>query len=163
MKNLLLLVGSICLSACTAWAQGKVDSQWNCSKATDGHSINVGDKEGHVYAITQSSCTATKGELEGIKEKDATSTEFDEIDGNKVKSHGVFVETLPNGDKIYVGFQSTGTMENGQLQSVTDVWTMTGGTGKFKRTKGKGSCKGKGSPDGSTTLNCSGEYTMANK
>jgi hypothetical protein len=51
-------------------------------------------------------------------------------------------------------------MEKGQFQSASDAWSIIDGTGKFKGAKGKGTCKGKGNPDGSSTFDCAGEYTL---
>ena len=161
LRKLFFVVCSLCLSASVALAQGKVDSQWNCGKPTDAHSIDVGDQTGHAYAIARFTCTAVKGELEGVKEKEGTGTEFEDVRGNSVKLHGVFVETLTNGDKIHISYQGTGATEKGQLQSGSDEWTITSGTGKLKGAKGKGDCKGKGNPDGSATFDCTGEYTLA--
>jgi hypothetical protein len=161
MRNLLLVFSALGLSVSLAVAQGKVDSQWNCGKATDAHSINVGDQADHAYAIAQFTCTALKGEIEGLKEKEGTGTEFDDVKGNSSKLHGVFVETVSNGDKIHVSYHGSGTTEKGLMQSAQDEWTITGGTGKFKGAKGKGTCKGKGNPDGSSTFDCMGEYTLA--
>ncbi len=160
MRNLFLVV-VLCLSASVALAQGKVDSQWNCGKATEAHNLEVGDQTGHAYAIAQFACTNVKGEIEGVKEKEGRATEFEDVKGNGSKGHGVFIETLASGDKLYVNYQASGVTNNGQLQSVTSEWTITNGTGKFKGAKGKGSCKGKGNPDGSATYDCMGEYTLA--
>ena len=161
MRSLFLLACALSLSASLVLAQGKVDSQWNCGKPTDSHSIDVGDQTGHAYAIAQITCTAVKGEIEGVKEKEGTGTEFDDVKGNKVKFHGVFVETLANGDKLHISYQGTSTMEKGQFQSASDEWTITNGTGKLKGAKGKGTCKGRGNADGSSTFDCAGDYTLA--
>ena len=160
MRNLILVVCVLCLSASAALAQGKIDSQWSCSKPTAVHSIDVGDQPGHAYAIAQFNCTAVKGEIEGVKEKEGTGTEFEDVKGNTAHFHGVFVETLSNGDKLHFNYQGTGTTEKGQLQSGNDEWTITSGTGKLNGAKGKGSCKGKGNPDGSSTFDCAGDYTL---
>ena len=161
MRKLFLVVFALCVSACSALGQGKIDSQWNCGKATEGHSLDVGDQPGHAYAIAKFTCTASKGEAEGLKEQEGAGTEFEDVKGNAVHTHGVFVETLSNGDKLQISYQGTGTTgENGSLQSGSNTWTIVGGTGKFKGAKGKGSCKGKGNPDGSSTYDCAGEYTL---
>ena len=81
MRKLLLVSCSLCLSATVAMAQGKVDSQWTCSKPSAAHSLDVGDQSGHAYAIAQFNCTATKGEIEGVKEKEGMGTEFDDAKG----------------------------------------------------------------------------------
>ena len=161
MRKLLVVVCSLCLSAAVATAQGKVDSQWNCGKPAVAHSLDVGDQPGHAYAIAQFNCTATKGEIENVKEKEGAGTEFDEVKGNTVRLHGVFIESLASGDKLHVSYQGTATMEKGQMQSVSDTWSITDGTGKLKGAKGKGTCKGKGNPDGSATFECTGDYTLA--
>ena len=161
MHRGLFVVCSMCLSISGAMAQGKVDSQWNCGKATDGHSIDVGDQPGHAYAISQLNCTAAKGEIEGVKEKEGVVTEFDEVKGNAVRFHGVFVETLGNGDKLHFTYAGTGKMEKGQLQTATEKWSLVSAAGKLKGAKAEGTCKGKGNPDGSSTFDCEGNYTLA--
>ena len=161
MHKVLFVVCLMCLSVSVAMAQGKVDSQWNCGKPTDGHSIDAVDQPGHAYAIGQFNCTAAKGELEGVKEKDGMATEFDDLKGNASHFRGVFVETLANGDKVYFSYAGTATLDKGQVQSASNTWSTTNGTGKLKGAKGKGTCKGKGNPDGSSTFDCEGEYTLA--
>jgi hypothetical protein len=160
MRKLLFVVCSVCLSACVAMAQGKVDSQWKCDKPAPVHSLEVGDQPDHTYTISQFKCTAVKGEIAGSKEKDGAGTQFDDVKGNTSRYHGVFIDTLANGDKINVHYEGTATLEKGQVQSTSDTWTIMSGTGKLKGVKGKGTCKGKGSPDGSTTFDCTGTYTV---
>jgi hypothetical protein len=157
-----LFVGCLmCLSASLATAQGKVDSEWNCTKPTSGNSIDVGDQAGHAYAIAQFNCTAAKGEIAEAKEKEGVATEFDEVKGNAVRYHGVFVETLANGDKLHVNYTGTGTIEQGHPQTGVSKWSVASGTGKLKGAKGQGTCNGKSSPDSYMTFTCEGEYTLA--
>lgn len=162
MRKLLLLVCVLCISAALAAAQGKIDSQWNCGKATDAHNLEVGDQPAHTYGIAKFTCTAVKGEIEGAKEKEGAGTEFDDVEGSKMHGHGIFVESLANGDKLFVQYQTSGTLDkDGQLTSGSNTWTITNGTGKLKGAKGKGGCKGKGNADGSSVYDCMGEYTLA--
>jgi hypothetical protein len=161
MRNLFLAVCALCVSSSLALAQGKIDSQWNCSKPTEAHNLEVGDQPGHAYAIIKFACTAAKGEIEGLQEKEGAGTEVDDVRGQSVHGHGVFIETVSNGDKLYVDYRIKMMVDNGQIQSAGNEWAITDGTGKFKGAKGKGSCKGKGNADGSATYDCSGEYTLA--
>ena len=144
MHRGLFVVCSMCLSISGAMAQGKVDSQWNCGKATDGHSVDVGDQPGHAYAISQLNCTAAKGEIEGVKEKEGVVTEFDEVKGNAVRFHGVFVETLGNGDKLHFTYAGTGKMEKGQLQTATEKWSLVSAGRKVKGGKSRRHLQGQG-------------------
>jgi len=163
MRRPVLVVGVLCVCASLAAAQGKTgktSNGWACPKPADAHSIEVGDKAGHAYSIDQITCTATKGEIAGVKEKEGTGTEFSEVTGNSMKGHGVFVETMANGDKIHFAYQFTGTTKDGQLQSATDNYHAISGAGKFTGIKASGTCKGTGKADGSVDWACTGTYSI---
>ncbi len=160
MHKLLLVLGLVCLCATAALAQGKVDNGWACGKPAKGSSIDVGDQPNHAYSIDQIKCTSTKGQIAGVREKEGTGTEFAEVTGNSSSGHGVFVETMANGDKINFTYETTATLKNGQLQSASDKWQATSGTGKFKGIKASGTCKGTGAADGSTNWTCTGTYSL---
>ena len=162
MSVLCLVVLAVDVQAQTgaAPAAAKVESSWKCAAPNPVHMLPVGDQPDHAYGVQQGKCTATKGEFAGVKEKEGTSTEFVEATGNTAKGHGVFLETMANGDTITSSYSFTGTSSNKVLQSASNKWTIMSGTGKFKGIKGSGTCKGKGSPDGSAVFDCVGTYTM---
>ena len=167
MRKLLLPAVVICLvtpivlaQTATSGSSGMVNASWHCTAPSPAYNIPVPDKANHAYGIEQITCTATKGEIAGIKEKDGIATEFIEATGNSAKGHGIFVETLVNGDKITIAYQNTATMNNNQLQSASDTWTVSSGTGKLKGITGKGTCKAKGNPDGTADFDCTGNYTI---
>jgi len=140
---------------------GAVDSSWHCKAPNPAYNIPVPDAPGHAYAIQQFSCAATKGEIAGVKEKDGIATEFGEVTSAGVKGHGIFTETLANGDKLTVSYTSSATMgANNQMQAGGGPWTVTGGTGKLKGITGKGTCKAKGNADGTADFNCVGTYSI---
>jgi hypothetical protein len=78
------------------WHKEKSNVQWKCDKPAVQHTINVGDKPGHAYAIDQINCTATKGEIAGVKIESGTGTEFLDIKGDKTTGQGEFVENMEN-------------------------------------------------------------------
>ena len=159
MKTAMWMGIVLCLCASAALAQSKIESGWTCPKATTANSIDVGDQPHHSYMIAQFNCTSTKGEIDGVKEKEGTATEFAEVTGNRLKGHGIFVDTLANGDKITFSYQSMATLKDGQMQSGSNKWQATGGSGKFKGIKASGGCKVMAGADGSTNFDCSGTYT----
>ena len=165
MHKLWLVGCSVLLLASFSLAQEKATSQWNCGKPSDAHSIDVDDHANHTYAVTKTTCTATKGEVGGVKEKEGLGTQFNETMGNSTTWHGVFVVTAENGDKIYYHYSNSGKgmLKDGQFQSGGNKWSMMGGTGKFAALKGEGTCAGKGNADGTVTWNCTGTYTLAKK
>jgi hypothetical protein len=160
MRKPVLVLGLVCLCSPVALAQGKVENGWACGKPAMVNSIEVGDQPNHAYSIDQIKCTSTKGEIAGVKEKEGTGTEFAEITGNSSSGHGVFVETMANGDNIHFTYQIAGAIKNGQMQSGSNKWQATGGTGKFKGINGSGTCTGTGNADGSTTWTCTGTYSL---
>src|SRR5258705_8410263 len=140
-----------------------VNVTWKCTPQGTPTALAVGDVAGHAYVIDQQKCTALKGSVAGVKQKEGMVTEFAEATGNNAKGHGVFVETLSSGDKIHYTFTSAGVSKDGKLVSGSDKWTVVGGTGKFKGATGSGMCKGTGSPDGSSTFDCTGSITTGGK
>jgi hypothetical protein len=161
MRKLVLGFCFVFGSASVAMAQGKVAVKWDCAKATVAHNLEAGDQPGHVYSISQVKCTATSGEIAGIKQKEGVGTEFHEITGDADRFHGVFVETLANGDKITYKYDGSATIKAGLLEAASNKWLATSGTGSLKGIKALGSCKATGKPDGGALFDCSGDYTAA--
>jgi hypothetical protein len=166
MRKLLLIpalfvvASAAVLLAQTAAPAGKLDTQWKCAPPNPIHALPVPDAANHSYVIQQGKCTAAKGEVAGIKEKEGSSTEFMEGTGDNGKGHGIFVATYANGDKITYTYTFTGVSKNNMLVSGGNKWTMGGGTGKFKGITGSGTCTAKGTGDGGGVYDCIGTYTM---
>jgi hypothetical protein len=160
MRQLWLIGCAVVLLTSLSLAQEKLESQWKCGKASDDHSIDVGDKANHSYAVSKTTCTATKSEIGGTKEKEGIGTQFNEATGNATTWHGVFVVTAESGDKIHYHYTGKGMMKDGKFTSGTNKWTMMGGTGKFAKAKGEGTCAGKGDGADGATWECTGTYTM---
>jgi len=162
MRKLVLVVCSLVLGTTISAAKDKISSQWKCeAKSVDEHNIAVGDQEGHAYHVGQGKCPSEKGAMGDVKEQEGTYTEFGDVAGNTISNHGVFIVTLASGDKVFYSYHGTQTVKDGAIQSGTNTWTLTGGTGKMKGVKGSGGCKGQGNPDGSSTWNCDGTYSTA--
>lgn len=161
MRKLALGLCLVFLSASLAMAQGKSATQWNCAKPAIAHNIEAGDQANQVFSISQVKCTAASGEIAGVKQKEGVGTEFHQIQGASDRFHGIFVETLANGDKITYKYEGTATIKANQLEGGSNKWSATGGTGSFKGIKAAGTCKGVGKPDGTSVFDCSGDYSTA--
>ncbi len=142
-------------------AQTKISGTVQCGKSDEQHMLEVGDHPGHSLMISKGKCTWTKPmEIAGTQTKEDVGTNFDDIHGDKAQSHGYVVGTLATGDKMYVHIQGSSTLKSGRVETAQGTWNFTGGTGKLKGVKGKGSYKGKGAPDGSATYEVEGEYEL---
>ncbi len=162
MSIRILLASLVVLSlAQAAAAQNKISGTVQCGKPEQQHALEVGDRPHHSFVIGQGKCTWTKPmEIAGIQSKEDIGTGFDEISGNTSRGHGYVVNTWTNGDKSYVRTHGSATLKDGGLQSAEGTWSFTGGTGKLKGIKGKGTYKGKGEAEGSVTYEVEGEYTL---
>ena len=160
VKTVVVFLTAMALATVAA-AQTKLSGTAQCGKPDPQHGVEVGDRPGHSFMVSQSKCTWTKPfEIEGVQGKDTVLTAFDEVSGNGSNMRGFFLTTMANGDKNQGRFQGTAALKDGAPQSVEGTWTFAGGTGKLKGIKGKGTSKGKGNPDGSITYEIEGEYTL---
>jgi hypothetical protein len=161
MRRFLSFAAVVCFTIPAVAAQGQtaLNTSWKCTTVEPVSAVPVTGQADHAYSVYAVKCSATKGSIAGVKEKEGTATEFAESMGNNSKGHGIFVETLSNGDMITYEYQASGVMNDKKPVSASNTWTMTSGTGKAKGIKGSGSCKGKGNPDGSLSLDCTGTYT----
>ena len=156
----LAFVGSTTLVMAQTPGAGKVVVQWKCATPSPMHALPVGDAPDHVYVVQQVKCTATKGEIGGVRSKEGMATEFVEGNGPNGKGHGIFVETLANGDKIVYTYTLSGVTKDKVMVSGSNKWESTSGTGKFKGISASGTCTAKGAVDGSAMFDCTGTYTL---
>ena len=142
-------------------AQTPIKSAWKCSVVEPVSTVPVTGQANHAYSIYQVNCTASSGEIMGVKEKTGTATEFAEVNGNVSKGHGIFVETLENGDTVRYDYTFSSKMNGKVATAASNMFKIVSGTGKAKGIKGSGACKGKGNPDASLELQCTGTHTKA--
>ena len=140
-------------------AQTKISGTLSCAKPDPMYSIPVEDGSGTVMGLVKVPCTWSKAiEMAGSTGKDGYGVAAFEMHGGKTKDHGIHVGTMSNGDKYYVHFQGTGTMNADHSGTGSGTWTFEGGTGKLKGLTGKGTYKVTGKADGTATEEIEGEY-----
>jgi hypothetical protein len=152
MHRIFIAATVVCFVAATAAAQTKASGTLQCGQPDPQHVIPVGDLPGHSLALLQVKCTYTKPmEIEGAKSMSTVITITNEVSGDAVRARGCQVVTMDSGDKAFFSHEGTGTPE-GQ----DGTWTFSGGTGKLKGIKGKGtySCSSSG-------CDIAGEYQLA--
>lgn len=156
----LVLSFLLAASAGSALAQTKISGTGTCGKADASHVVEVGDRPGHVLVLTKDSCTwTTPMEMVGLKSKTYTGAITSDVTGEKSLDRGYAVMTMDNGDKAFVRFQGSGTSKTDGAHSGEGTWSYTGGTGKLKGLKGKGTFKRSGTAD-ATEEQVEGEYSL---
>jgi hypothetical protein len=146
--------------ATTSSAQ-KLSATQECPKPDPEYAVPVGDRPDHVMGLVKEKCTWKKGEIGGVELKDEEDTIVSDMSGNHARDRGYGVATLASGDKAFVQFQGTTTIKDKAPVAGEGTWSFTGGTGKLKGLKGKGTYKGKWNPDGTSTFDIEGEYQLA--
>jgi hypothetical protein len=162
MRGVLVFLSAIALAA-AATAQTKTSGTLQCSKSDPVNMIEVGDQPGHAFVIAKTACSWSKPmEIEGAQTKDGVSVGSEEMSGGKSSSSGTHWSTMSSGDKMFVRFQGKSTYDkDGKMLTSKGTWSYTGGTGKLKGIKGKGTYDGKGSPDGTAAYEVEGDYTLS--
>ena len=159
MKTRILWVcGIVALAAAMASAQTKTTMSGKCGKPDVQQSVPAGDREGHVFMLSQGTCTVT-GSVNGAAAKTGAFSEHGEVTPTRMRTWGVYTVTFDTGDKISYDYQAIGTMKDGKLQTETNKYQIAGGTGKMKGLKGSGTCKLNGTSDGGVDYSCTGENT----
>jgi hypothetical protein len=145
----------------SALAQTQVSGSLNCPKSETAYSVEVGDLPGHMMFLSKGSCTwTTPLEIAGLKSTGYSGAGVADVNGAKGQDRGYAVFTMDNGDKAYVRYQDTGTGPPQGNVIVEGTWSFTGGTGKLKGLKGKGTFKGSSDPSGKATAQIEGDYTL---
>ena len=144
----------------TVLAQTKISGALQCGKPDEQHVLDVGDRPNHSFMIAKGKCTWTKPlEIAGTQATEDIGTSFVEISGTKFRDRGYEVTNWANGDKSNIYAQGSGILQDG-VPEEEGTWNFTGGTGKLKGIKGKGTYKAKGAADGSGTIEVEGEYEL---
>jgi hypothetical protein len=161
MNRFFITTALICFAAVAASAQTKISGTAQFGKPDPQHMVPVGDRPDHSLGVEQLKCTWTKPmEIEGAKSKDGVSTETVDISGNSARARGFHVSTVDSGDKYFVWYQGTATTKDGALVDQKGTWGFTGGTGKLKGIKGKGTYTCTASGDG-VSCEIEGDYQLA--
>lgn len=148
-----------------AAAQTKTSGTISCAKPDPAYSLDVGDRPGHAVGLVKTACTWTKPmEVEGVQTKDGYDVATSDGSGTKFRGSGYHVTNMANSDKIFVRYSGTDTMtKDGKPESSEGTWSYTGGTGKLKGIKGKGTYKGKADANGNMEYEVEGEYELPAK
>ena len=159
-RTILTFLVTLTLST-AAWAQTKISGTMQCDKPDPVYTLTVGDRPDHAFTISKSKCTWPKAtEIAGTQATASEITSFAEIRGNRGSLRGANVMTMASGDKVFTSSLGSVTVKEGTIQSAEGTWSYTGGTGKLKGLKGKGTYKSKVAPDGARTIEVEGEYQL---
>jgi hypothetical protein len=142
----------------SAQAQMKLAGKMTCAKPDPNHTAPVGDQANHSLALSAQKCTWSQGKIGGDPLKDETDTFTSDATGNLSRDRGYGVGSVASGDKYFVRFKGTTTLDGEAPVGGQCTWAFSGGTGKLKGLTGKGKCTGTFSKDGKSSWDIRGTY-----
>jgi len=155
-----LTLAFVSLVAAASSAQTKFSGTQQCAKNDPEYTVPVGDRADHVMVLAKDKCTWTQAEIGGVQVKDEDDTIVSDVSAKGSRDRGIGVMVLTSGDKAFIQFQGTGAIKDNKPVTGEGTWSFTGGTGKAKGIKGKGTYKGKFNPDGTATFDIEGDYQL---
>jgi hypothetical protein len=159
-RSIVFCAFALLLLASSSVAQNKVSGTINCQKPDPSYTIEVGDRPGHVKVLHKQGCTYDQTTLGSEKVKDLTGVTSVDGYATKFSYTGVGTNTTEGGDKVFMTYQGAGAMKDGKPEGDHGTWSYTGGTGKLKGIKGKGTYKATYNADGTDTVTFEGEYEL---
>lgn len=114
-----------------------------------------------MLILEKGSCVwSTPIEIAGLKSTADSGADTVDVTGAKGLARGYSVMTMENGDKAFVRWQATDTSTKEGTVTGDGIWSYTGGTGKLKGLKGKGTLKFSSAPDGTSESQIEGTYSL---
>jgi hypothetical protein len=149
------------LKTTKAWK--RISGTAACGEPDQANTIEIGDQPGHSFMLSQGKCIwDTHWQVEGIRSQQGVFNSFEDMSGDRSRFHGVYVDTMANGDQIHYRYKGKSILSDGQFQSGEEKWKIVRGTGKFENIKGKGTCKGTPRAEGGVSWACEGKYALSN-
>lgn len=162
MRGLTLFSGCLALlTGVGANAQTKISGTMQCNKPEPEYSVEVGDWPGHVMLLVKQPCAWNGPDIGGEKTKEHVVVGSVDKTSTRIAASGTGVATMESGDKTFSTFHGTASVKAGKPGDEHGTWSFTGGTGKFKGIKGKGTYKTTFNADGTATVELEGEYELA--
>jgi hypothetical protein len=151
---------TILLGACVN-GQTKISGTMKCEKPDPSYSVEVQDRPGHVMLLQKFACSFPQApDFTTDKGKDASGVTTGEVTSTHMTYTGSFINNMESGDKAFTSAKGSAIVKDGKPEGDHGTWVYTGGTGKFKGIKGKGTYKGTPNGDGTSTIEFEGDFVL---
>lgn len=144
-----------------AQTKGSISATSTCALSGVHQTVVVGDDGQHSMSLDQRVCTWSPAiMIGGAKGSEYTATGVDDVQFDKSNDYGYAVGTMENGDKYFLRYDGTATMNGPVPVQLGGKWRFTGGTGKLAGLRGSGTYKAKPTADGRMEFAIEGEYAI---
>jgi hypothetical protein len=161
----LLCLATLCVLFNTPLTQAQVKGSFTetsvCGNSAVHQTVRINDDRQHSVSLDQRPCTSKAPiEIGGLTGTDYISYGVDDVQDQHSIDRGYVVGTMKNGDRYFLSYEGTATMNGSIPEHLEGKWTFTGGSGRLKRLQGSGTYTAKPTPDGGLEFVIQGNYEL---
>lgn len=155
---------AICLASSSvvcAQIKGTFHETAVCGKSAVHQTVLINDDRQHSISLDQRPCTSREPiEIGGLKSSEYVTYGVDDVQNGRSIDRGYGIGTMANGDRYFLAYNGTATMNGNVPVHLEGTWTFTGGTGRLKPLKGGGSYTAHPTADGGMEFVIEGSYEL---
>ncbi len=132
-----------------------------CAVSSVHQTVQINDDRQHSISIDQRPCTSRQPiEIGGLTGTEYVTYGFDDIQNGHSVDRGYVVGVMKNGDRYFLTYEGTATMNGIVPKHLEGRWTFTGGSGRLKQLQGSGTYTALPSPKGEMEFVIQGNYEV---
>jgi len=145
-----------------AQQRGEISASSVCGKAEVHQTVVIDDGRQHSISLDQRPCLWGKPiAIAGSSGTAYMSYGVDDVQNNRSRDQGYAVGALTTGDKYFLHYDGTATLNDGVPVHLEGTWKFTGGTGRLQRLSGRGTYHAQPNQAGEMLFKIEGEYQIS--
>jgi hypothetical protein len=145
--------------------QGQVKGSFTetsvCGNSAVHQTVLINDDRQHSVSLDQRSCTSKAPiEISGLTGTDYISYGVDDVQNQQSVDRGYVVGTMKNGDRYFLKYEGTATMNGNIPEYLEGKWNFTGGSGRLQQLQGGRTYTARPTADGSMEFVIRGNYEL---
>jgi hypothetical protein len=132
-----------------------------CEASTVHQTVLINDDRQHSVSLDQRPCMSkTPIEIGGLTGTEYIAYGVDDVQNGRSIDRGYVVGTMNNGDRYFLNYEGTATMNGNIPGHLEGKWTFTGGSGHLKHLQGSGTYEAHPTPEGRMEFVIQGNYEL---
>jgi hypothetical protein len=132
-----------------------------CTASSIHQTVEINDDREHSVSLDQRPCTSKQPiEIAGLTGTEYVAYGVDDIQNGRSVDRGYVVGVMKNGDRYFLTYLGTATMNGNVPEHLEGRWTFTGGSGRLKQLQGSGTYTAHPTPKGEMEFVIEGNYEV---
>ncbi len=161
--RLSLLLAACLLSSVFLHAQvkGSFRATSTCGKAAVHQTVVINDDREHSVSLDQRACTSKYPiAIAGLTGTEYVAYGVDDVQNGRSIDRGYVVGTMKNGDRYFLQYEGTATMNGNVPEHLEGKWSFKGGSGRLKLLQGSGTYTARPTAAGGMEFVIEGKYEV---